>query len=69
MVLLVNGVWKAMAVVMTTASTVATSPKKSSRFLHAIWITMAILFVASPDGEGATKSVPARALVSWVAGR
>jgi hypothetical protein len=61
-----------MAVVMTTASTaspVSTSPQKSSRLFHAIWITAAILFVASPDGEGATKSVPARELAAWVAGR
>jgi hypothetical protein len=48
---------------------VATSPKKTSRVFHAIWITAAILFVASPDGEGATKSVPARKLAAWVMGR
>jgi hypothetical protein len=67
--MLVNGVWAAMAVGMTTASTVSTSPQKSSRLFHAIWITAAILFVASPDGEGATKSVPARELAAWVGGR
>jgi hypothetical protein len=54
---------------MTTASVVATAPKKSSRVIHAIWITAAILFVTSPDGEGATKSVPARKLAAWALGR
>jgi hypothetical protein len=66
---LVSGVKVAMAVVMTTASVVATAPKKSSRVIHAIWITAAILFVTSPDGEGATKSVPARKLAAWALGR
>ncbi|WP_175414755.1 hypothetical protein [Nibricoccus aquaticus] len=54
---------------MTTASTVATTPKKTSRVFHAIWITAAILFVTSPDGEGATKSVPARELAAWFLGQ
>ena len=54
---------------MSTASTVATSRKKSSRLFHALWITVAIVFVTSPDGEGATKSVPARVLAAWVMGQ
>jgi len=65
----VNGILSAMAVLMTTASTVTTSSKKTSRVFHAIWITAAVLFVTSPDGEGATKNVPARELVAWVMGR
>jgi hypothetical protein len=67
--MLVSGVWNAMAVVMTTAASTVASPKKSTRFIHAIWITAAILFVASPDGEGATDSVPARKIATWVSGR
>jgi hypothetical protein len=67
--MLVSGVWSAMAVVMTTAASTVASPKKSTRLIHAIWITAAILFVASPDGEGATDSVPARKVATWVSGR
>ena len=58
-----------MAACMTTAGATVSSPSKSSRLIHAIWITAAILFVATPDGEGATKTVGARKLASWVAGR
>jgi hypothetical protein len=54
---------------MSTASAASTSRKKSSRLFHALWITVAIVFVTSPDGEGATKSVPARVLAAWVMGQ
>jgi hypothetical protein len=67
--MLVSGAWPAMDVVMTSAGTTSASPKKISRVFHALWITAAILFVTSPDGEGATKSVPARELAAWVIGR
>ena len=67
--MLVSGVCVSMTVHMTTASTVAVSRKKSSRLFHALWITAAIVFVTSPDGEGATKSVPARVLAAWVMGQ
>ena len=67
--MLVSGFRRAMAVDMTTAPAATISRKKSSRVFHAIWITAAILFVASPDGEGATDSVPARKVAAWVSGR
>ncbi len=67
--MLVSGVWRAMAVVMTTAASTIAPAKKSTRLIHAIWITAAILFVASPDGEGATDSVPARKVAAWVSAR
>ena len=69
MLTLVSGAWPVMAVVMTTAASTVAPAKKASRLFHAIWITAAILFVASPDGEGATDSVPARKVASWVSGR
>jgi hypothetical protein len=39
-----------------------------SRIIHACWITALIIFVATPDGEGASKGVGARQVASWIAG-
>ena len=54
---------------MTTSSCGRCSSHRLPRIVHACWITALLVFVASPDGEGATKGVGARKVAGWIAGR